>query len=132
MRGMPYKPCWGELKIQAYLELGKEGIFTLLLPLRLATDTPIATPGPGLKDRVASACNVAMDQGMTRERWLSLGLQEDALVTFEAGGLRTIEAAGNGIVGVPKHGAGHHLLGTASSREEAVVIATILRLFNPN
>ena len=66
---------------------------------------------------------------MTRERWLSLGLQEDALVTFERGGLRTIEAAGNGIVGIPKHGAGHHLLGTASSREEAVVIATILRLF---
>jgi len=46
--------------------------------------------------------------------------------------LRTIEAAGNGIAGVPKHGTGHHLLGTASSREEAVVIATILRLFNPN
>ena len=69
---------------------------------------------------------------MTRERWLSLGLQEDALPTFEAGRLRTIEAAGSGIIGIPKHGAGHHLLGTASSREEAVVIATILRLFNPN
>ena len=69
---------------------------------------------------------------MTRERWLSLGLQEDALPAFEEGDLRTIEAAGSGIVGVPKHGAGHHLLGTASSREEAVVIATILRLFNPN
>ena len=46
--------------------------------------------------------------------------------------MRTIEAAGNGIVGIPKYGAGHHLLGTALSREEAVVIATILRLFNPN
>jgi hypothetical protein len=69
---------------------------------------------------------------MTRERWLGLGLQEDALVAFKGGGLRTIEAAGNGIVGVPKHGTGHHLLGTASSREETVVIATILRLFNPN
>ena len=69
---------------------------------------------------------------MIRERWLSLGLQEDALPTFEAGGLRTIEAAGSGIVGVPKYGAGHHRLGTASSREEAVVIATILRLFNPD
>ena len=73
-----------------------------------------------------------MDHGMTRDRWLSLGLQEDALPTFEAGGLRTIEAAGSGIVGIPKHGAGHHRLGTPSSREEAVVIATILRLFNPD
>jgi hypothetical protein len=73
-----------------------------------------------------------MGEGMTRERWLSLGLQEDALPTFEAGGLQSVEAAGNRIVGVPKRGAGHHLLGTAGSREEAVVIATILRLFNPN
>ena len=73
---------------------------------------------------------MTMDHGMTRERWLSLGLQEDALVMFKGGGLRTIEAAGNGIVGILKHGAGHHLLGTTSSREEAVVIATILRLFN--
>ncbi len=69
---------------------------------------------------------------MTRERWLSLGLQEDALPAFEEGSLRTIEAADSRMVGVPKHRAGHHLLGTASSREEAVVIATILRLFNPN
>jgi hypothetical protein len=69
---------------------------------------------------------------MTRERWLSLGLQEDALPTFEAGSLRTIEAADSRIVGIPKYGTSHHLLGTASSREEAVVIATILRLFNPN
>jgi len=73
-----------------------------------------------------------MGKGITRERWLSLGLKEDALGMFEAGDLQTVEAAGNRIVGVPKHGAGHHLLGTASSREEAVVIATILRLFNPN
>ena len=28
--------------------------------------------------------------------------------------------------------AGHHLSGTVSSREEAPVVATILRLFNPN
>ena len=73
-----------------------------------------------------------MDNGITRERWLSLGLQEDALPVFEAGGLQTVEAAGIGVVGIPRHGTGHHLLGTASSREEAVVIATILRLFNPN
>jgi len=73
-----------------------------------------------------------MDRGITRDRWLSLGLQEDALAVFEAGGLQTIEAAGSRVVGVPRHGDGHHLLGTASSREEAVVIATILRLFNPN
>ena len=73
-----------------------------------------------------------MGRGMTRERWLSLGLQGDALPVVEAGGLRTVEAAGNRVIGILKHGAGHHLLGTASSREEAVVIATILRLFNPN
>ena len=73
-----------------------------------------------------------MGKGMTRDRWLSLGLQEDTMPVFEAGGLRTIEAADSRIVGVPRNGAGHQLLGTASSREEAVVIATILRLFNPN
>ena len=68
---------------------------------------------------------------MTRDHWLSLGLQEDALLVFKSGGLRTIEAADSRVVGVSRHGAGHHLLGAASSREEAVVIATILRLFNP-
>lgn len=73
-----------------------------------------------------------MDQGMTRERWLSLGLQEDALPAFETGGLHTIEAAERRIVGIPRHRTGHHLLGTAASHEEAAVIATILRLFNPN
>ena len=73
-----------------------------------------------------------MDRGMTRGRWLSLGLQEDALPVFEAGGLLTIKAADNGIVGIPRHGDGHHLLGTAASWEEAVVVATILHLFNPN
>ena len=73
-----------------------------------------------------------MDQGMTRDQWLSLGLQEDAMRVFQAGGLRTVEAADSRVVGIPKHGTGHHLLGTAGSREEAVVIATILRLFNPN
>ena len=31
-----------------------------------------------------------------------------------------------------RHGDGHHQLGTTSSRKEAAVIATILRLFNPN
>ena len=73
-----------------------------------------------------------MTHGMTRDRWLSLGLQENTLPVFEAGGLQTVEAADLGIVGIPRHGAGHHLLGTASSREEAAVIATILRFFNPN
>ena len=73
-----------------------------------------------------------MDQGMTRDRWLSLGLQDEALAVFGAGNLQTIEAAGSMVVGIPKGGDGHHVLGTASSREEAAVIATILRLFNPN
>ena len=73
-----------------------------------------------------------MGDGMTRARWFSLGLREDALAIFEAGGLRTIEAAGSGVVGIPKDGAGHQLLGAMSSREEATVVATILRLFNLN
>lgn len=64
-----------------------------------------------------------------RPGWLSLGPQENVLAVFDAGCLLTIEAAANGI---PRHGDGHHLLGTASSQEEAVAITTILRLFNPN
>ena len=73
-----------------------------------------------------------MGDGMTRDRWLSLGLQEGALPVFRAGGLQPIEAPGSGVVGIPRHGEGHHLLGTTSSREEAVTIATILRLCNPD
>ena len=73
-----------------------------------------------------------MNHGMIRERWLSLGLQEDALPAFDTGSMRTIEAADSRIVGIGRHGAAHHQLGTAGSREEAVVIATILRLFNPD
>lgn len=73
-----------------------------------------------------------MDQGMTRDRWLSLGLQEEALAVFGTGSLKTIEAVGTMVVGIPKSGDGYHLLGTASSHEEAAVIATILRLFNPD
>ncbi len=69
---------------------------------------------------------------MTKSQWLSLGLLlGSARELFEEGGLRTVEAADNTVVGIPRHGAGHHLLGTAASREEAVVIATMLRLFNP-
>ena len=73
-----------------------------------------------------------MDRHMTREHWLSLGLKEAARPVFEAGTLRTIEAAGTAVVGIPKHGTGHHVLGTATCNEEAVVIATMLRPFNPN
>ena len=69
---------------------------------------------------------------MKVEYWLSLGLDKAAHEAFEDGNLHTVEAAGSRVVGVPKGGNGHHLLGTASSREEAVVIATILRLYNPN
>ena len=73
-----------------------------------------------------------MDYPMTREHWLSLGLTRTAQPEYEAGTLRTIEAAGSAVIGIPKHGTGHHVLGTASCNEEAVVIATVLRLFNPN
>jgi hypothetical protein len=69
---------------------------------------------------------------MKVEYWLSLGLDRAAREVFEMGNLQTVEAAGDRIVGIPKDGDGHHLLGTSSSHEEAVVIATILRLYNPN
>jgi len=69
---------------------------------------------------------------MKAEHWLSLGLDRAAREVFEMGNLQTVEAAGSRIVGVPKGGDGHHLLGTAGSREEAVVIATILRFYNLN
>ena len=65
------------------------------------------------------------------DQWLSLGLKAEALEVYEAGGLRTVEAAGNNVVGVPRGVAAHHLLGEASSREEAVVIATIWRVCAP-
>jgi len=76
--------------------------------------------------------DLGMDHRMTREKWLSLGLRWAAHPVFEAGTLRTVEAAGTAVVGIPKHGSGHHVLGIASSGEEATVIATMLRLFNPN
>ena len=83
------------------------------------------------------ACRLVLDgtgcdAGINVEYWLSLGLDRAAQDVFKAGTLQTVEAAGSRIVGIPKGGNGHHLLGTASSREEAVVIATILRLYNPN
>ena len=68
---------------------------------------------------------------MKPEQWLGLGLAADAQPVFEEGGLRTIEAAGARIVGIPRSDEGHHVLGEAASQEEAAVIATILRLFNP-
>lgn len=69
--------------------------------------------------------------GMAPDQWLSLGLNEDMRTLFEAGSLRTIEAAGDRVVGIPADDGGHSVLGQASSREEALVIATILRLYNP-
>lgn len=68
---------------------------------------------------------------MSPDQWLSLGLDLGDHALFQSGGFRTIEAAGQSVVGLPQDGSAHRTLGTASSREEAVVIATILRLFNP-
>ena len=55
-----------------------------------------------------------MDQSITRERWLNLGLQEDEVPAFEAGGLHTIQAAESRVIGISKHRIGYHLLGTAA------------------
>ena len=57
---------------------------------------------------------------MTREHWLSLGLQEDALSAFEGGGLQTIGAADSRIVGIPRHGAGHYEVWGARERKTYV------------
>ncbi len=69
---------------------------------------------------------------MKIEQWLGLGLKPEARDIYESGRLRTIEASGTSIVGIPRRESGHHLLGEASSREEAVVIATILRICAPD
>ena len=69
---------------------------------------------------------------MKIEQWLSLGLKLEARDMYESGRLRTIEAFGTSVVGVPRRAPGHHVLGEASSREEAVVIATILRICAPD
>jgi len=42
-----------------------------------------------------------MDRYMTRDHWLSLGLERTAQSEYEAGAMRTIEAAGAAVVGVP-------------------------------
>ena len=58
-------------------------------------------------------------------------MDPEAHGTFQAGRFRTIEAADAQVVGIPANGSPHMVLGTASSREEAVVIATILRVCGP-
>jgi hypothetical protein len=68
---------------------------------------------------------------MKIEQWLSLGLKPEARDAYESGRFRTIEASGTSIIGVPRRDPGHDLLGEAASREEAVVIATILRICAP-
>ena len=68
---------------------------------------------------------------MAPEQWLGLGLDEAEHALFEAGGLRTVEAADAAVVGIPRDGGPCRRLADATSREEAVVIATILRMFNP-
>ena len=68
---------------------------------------------------------------MSPDQWLSLGLDIGDHGLFQSGGFRSVEAAGQTVVGLPQDGGAHRVLGAASSREEAVVIATILRLFNP-
>ncbi len=54
------------------------------------------------------------------------------LTSLDTGRLRTIEAAGSMVVGSPKSADDRRLLNTASPREEAIVIATILWPLNPN
>lgn len=69
---------------------------------------------------------------MKVEQWPGLGPGRAAQEVFEAGILRTVETAGSSVVGIPRSGDGDRLLGTAASREEAAVIATTLRLCNPD
>ncbi len=69
---------------------------------------------------------------MALAQWLSLGLDRDTLTLFESGSLNTVEGNGTLVIGIPKHGSGQHVLGTAPSEEDAAMIAGILRMFNPD
>lgn len=65
---------------------------------------------------------------MDRDKWLSLGLTPEHRELYNSRGFKTVEAADMEVVGIPRKGERHCLLRTTQSREEAVVIATILRM----
>ena len=73
---------------------------------------------------------------MKHHHWLSLRLNPEKYMIYQNGHLRTIEAIGAGLVGVPRKVAlpavnQLHQLGTVSSHEEAHHIAVMLRFMNP-
>lgn len=65
---------------------------------------------------------------MDRDKWLSLGLNPDYLERYNTGNIKNVEAHGLEIVGIAINNEGYYPLGKAEYREEAVVIATILRI----
>ena len=65
---------------------------------------------------------------MDREKWLSLGLNPEHRELYNSGGFKTVEAADMQVVGIAKQGNGYYPLTTTKFREEAVVIATNLRM----
>ena len=66
-----------------------------------------------------------------RHHWLSLGLIPREYLAYSASTYRSIEAADDAVIGIPKQGKHYTTLGNASSRREAEVIATILRFMMP-
>ena len=68
---------------------------------------------------------------MMRHHWLSLKLIPREYLAYDAGNYRTIEVADLKIVGLPKKGNHYTVLGEAPTRQEADVIATILRIMAP-
>ena len=69
---------------------------------------------------------------MYRHHWTSLGLIPKEYLAFDAVTYKTIEAADNAVIGLPKRGNHYTVLGQAPTRQEAEVIAQILRVMMPS
>ena len=74
---------------------------------------------------------VGRSQMLYRHHWLSLGLIPREYLAYSAAAYKSIEAADNAVIGIPKQGKHYTILGNAPTRREAEVIATILRFMMP-
>ena len=69
---------------------------------------------------------------MYKHHWISLNLIPNEYLAFDSGTYKTIEPCNNQIVGLPKRGKHYTVLGQAPTRQEAEVIAQILRVMMPS
>ena len=69
---------------------------------------------------------------MYHHHWISLGLDPSQYLVYDAGTFKTVEPCDNQIVGLPKRGKHYTVLGQAPTRQEAEVIAQILRVMMPS